>query len=200
MALLDSELDRIRFETGWNLLNVGAEPYIGVAAIFSQVIQPNLRAGAVTTSATPVVAAAAPASITLTLASGTGFLTGQRIVVDVDDAQEVVTAQLVVGAALTVTLSKAHSGTYPLTVEGGESIVRECLQNIRAVKGKMATTFGEGTIKKVDEIEFYQNSKGSLFGMLGDQLMFWRDELCSALGIRNSWRAKQRSGSSIAMY
>ena len=30
MPILDSELDRIRAELGYNLLNVGAEPYIGV--------------------------------------------------------------------------------------------------------------------------------------------------------------------------
>lgn len=200
MAILDSELDRIRFETGWNLLNIGAEPYIGVAAIFSQVIQPNLRAGATTTSATAVSAADSPRPLTITLALGTGFLSGQRVVIDVDDRQEVVTAELVSGVSLTASLAKAHSGTYPVTVEGGESIVRECLQNIRAVKAKMATTFGEGPIKKVDELEFYQGFKGSLFGALGDQLMFWRDELCSAVGIRNSWKSKQRAGSSMAMY
>lgn len=200
MALLDSELDRIRHETGWNLLNVGAEPYIGVAAIFSQVIQPNLRSGAVTSSATTVTAATTPTPVTLTLTSGTNFTTGDRVVIDVDDRQEVVTAQLVSGASLTVLLTKAHTGTYPVTVEGGETIVRECLSNIRAVKAKMATTFGEGTIRKVDELEFYQHGRAGMFGALGDQLMFWRDELCSAVGIGNQWRKRRAAGSSLALY
>lgn len=42
MALLDSELARIKWHLGFNLLDVGATPYIGVAAIFEQVIQPTL--------------------------------------------------------------------------------------------------------------------------------------------------------------
>ena len=200
MAILDSELDRIRFETGWNLLAVGAEPYIGVAAIFDRVIQPNMRSGALTTSSTAVPESTNPAVRTLTLASGTGFETGCRVVVDVDDRQEVVTAQSVTGASLVAVLSKPHSGTYQVTVEGGESIVRECLKNIRDVKAQMATSFGEGTLKKVDEVEFYQIGRVGMFGALGEQLMFWRDELCSPLGIANMWRRRRSAGSSLSLY
>jgi hypothetical protein len=40
--LTDSEISRLKYETGFNLLTVGAEPYIGVTALFSQVIQPFL--------------------------------------------------------------------------------------------------------------------------------------------------------------
>lgn len=200
MALLDSELDRIRFETGWNLLTVGAEPYIGIAAIFDRVIQPNMRAGAVTSSSTGVTSTSFGSPLTITLADGTGFNTGARIVVDVDDRQETLTAQLVSGTALTAVFSKPHSGTYQVTVEGGESIVRECLKAIRDVRAQMANTFGEGTLKKVDEVEFYQNGKASLFGNLGDQLMFWRDELCSALGIANMWKRRRSAGASLSLY
>ena len=201
MAILDSELDRIRFETGWNLLAVGAEPYIGVAAIFDRVIQPNMRTGALTSSATAVTDSNLSKPFAITLASGIGFATDARVVVDVDDRQETVTAQIVSGTSLTAVFSKPHSGTYSVTVEGGESIVRECLRNIRNVKAQMATTFGEGTVKKVDEVEFYQIGNGiGMFGALGDQLMFWRDELCSALGIANMWRRKRSAGSSLSLY
>ena len=46
MALLDSELARIRYELGVNLMTLGAEPFIGVMVLFSQVIQPYLSTGA----------------------------------------------------------------------------------------------------------------------------------------------------------
>jgi hypothetical protein len=201
MALLDSELDRIRFETGWNLLNVGAEPYIGVAAIFSQVIQPYLRSGAITTSSTAVTAASEATPVTLTLASAIGFSAQCRVVVDVDDAQEAATVQSLSGSNITLALKNAHTGAYAVTVEGGESIVRELLGQIRAVRVQMGQTFGEGALKKVDEVEFY-DVKGTQarFGMLGDQLMYWRDELCSALGISNGWRQKRSTGSRMSLY
>lgn len=199
MALLDSELARCKFELGFNLIST-AQPYIGdVVSIFETIIQQYLGAGAVTTAST-VVAANTGALIPITLTDATGFVAGQRVVVDVDEHQETVTSEKLTGAVLSLYLKKAHSGTYAVTVEGGESIVRECLQNIRDVKAKMATTFGEGPLKKVDEIEFYQAVKTSLFGMLGDQLTFWRDELASALGLQNMWRRRQSAGSVMSLY
>ncbi len=56
MALLDSEIARIKAELGYNLLTTGAVPYIGVTQVFEQVIQQNVLAGAKTTSATVVTA------------------------------------------------------------------------------------------------------------------------------------------------
>ena len=52
MALLESEIIRLRFECGYNLLNAGAEPYVSVVAIFNQVIATYMQAGATTTSST----------------------------------------------------------------------------------------------------------------------------------------------------
>jgi len=102
---------------------------------------------------------------------------------------------------VTLYLKLAHSGTYPVTVEGGESIVREYLARIRDVKAQMAQTFGEGSLKKVDEIEFYQTMKGAtLFGNLGAQLSWWRDELASVLGIRSGWAQKRSGGQRMAVY
>ena len=42
MALTDVELAAVKRELGFNVLAVGAEPYIGVAALFESVIAPNL--------------------------------------------------------------------------------------------------------------------------------------------------------------
>lgn len=199
MALLDSEVARIKAELGYNVLDIGAEPYIGVAAIFSQVIQPYLSGGAVTTSSTAVTAASSPTPVVLTLASATGFAAGARVVIDVDDRQEVATIQSLSGAFATVQLSKAHSGTYPVTVDGGESIVRELLGLIRGVKAEMAQTFGTGSIKKVDEVEFYSTG-GTAFGALGVQLSAWREELAAVLGIQSMWARKRQGAQRLAVY
>lgn len=186
MALLDSEIARIKAELGYNLLTTGAVPYIGVTQVFEQVIQENVTSGATTTSSTSVTAASSPTPVTLTLASVTGFTAGDRAVVDVDTRQELATVQAVGVSSITLLLSKAHTGTYPVTVEGGESLVRECLRRIIDVKTSLASSQGEGALKKVDEIEFYQTGS-SLFGTLGNQLMFWRNELAAALGVPNLW-------------
>lgn len=200
MALLDSELARIKSELGWNLLNTGALPYIGVTSLFEQIIGPNLTAGAVTTSATGV-SASVPASLaSLTLASATGFTAGARIVVDVDARQETVTLESLSGSIASALLANPHSGTYPVTVEGGESIVRENLARIRNVKAQMAQAFGAGSLKKVDEVEFYDTHGQTLFGVLGEQLKFWRDELASALGIASMWRQRGGGSSRLAVY
>ena len=196
MALSTSEIQRIKAELGWNLLSTGAEPYIGTAMVFEQVIAVYLTAGAATTSATTVAAADAPTSRAITLTSVTGFAEGNRIWLDVDDRGESATIQSLVGAVATVVLSKPHSGTYPVYVDGGESIVRELLSRIKAVKDELGGIFGEGAIKKVDEVEFYQTGMTS-FGSTARALMFWRDELASALGniTLNRWRSRSGGGS-----
>jgi hypothetical protein len=103
------------------------------------------------------------------------------------------------GANVTLLLSGEHSGTYPVTVEAGEAIVREMLRRIQDVKAQMAQTFGEGTLRKVDEIEWYQ-SPGTLFGNLGNQLAFWRDELASSLGVASLWRQRTSGSQRLSVY
>lgn len=200
MALTDAELARLKAELGYNLIGI-AQPYINVVAIFEGVIQPYLGSGASTTSATAVTATTppSPAAVALTLASATGFHAFDRVVVDVDDAQETATVASVSGSTITVRLQKAHSGTYPVLVEGGESIVRELLSRIREVKAEMAETFGEGSIRKVDEVEFYQTG-GTAFGNLGGQLWSWREELAAVLGIPSMWAQKRQGAQRLSAY
>jgi len=202
MALLDSEIARCKYELGYNLLTVAAEPYIGVARVFELVIQPNLLEGAKTTSATVVTAVAAGAlasPVTLTLASATGFSAGDRVIIDVDDRQETATVQNVVGSTITVLLSKTHTGTYPVTVERGESIVREILGRLRDIANKLGTSVVQQVgIKQVDEIEFFG---GNVFSVRREMLNlqnYWRDELASALGVENL--RSTRGGSAVAVY
>ncbi len=198
MALLTSELERVKYELGYNLIGI-AQPYIDTVSIFEGVIQPYLSAGAKTTSATVVTAASTPTPVTLVLTSGTGFTSGDRVVIDVDGRQEVVTARLASGASLTVDLKLAHTGTYPVTVEGGESIIRELLRSIRECKAEMGSTFGEGALKKVDEVEWYQGGS-TMFGNIGAQLSFWREELASALGIPSMWSKRRAGAQRMSVY
>ncbi len=104
------------------------------------------------------------------------------------------------GNTISVYLTKAHTGSYPVVVEAGESIVRDLLGKIRAVKDEMASTLGEGSLKQVDEIQFYAVKSKSLFGILGDQLMYWRDELAAALGIPSMWRLRAAGAQSLSVY
>jgi hypothetical protein len=188
VSLSASELARIRAELGYNVLTVGAEPYISYHALFDVVIQPYLQAGTATTSATAVTAATSPTPVTLTLTSATGFSAGVRVVIDVDARQEVATIQSLSGTSMVVHLSKAHSGTYPVTVEGGETIVRGILRQLdrlTGVGGQLESSATTSGIKKVDEIEFFGESSEDKTAGIQSLISYWRDELASALGVVN---------------
>ncbi len=200
MALTDAEIWRCKAELGFNLLETGAEPYIGTTAVFNQVIQLYMSAGAATTSSTAVTAATTPTPVTLSLASGTGFSAFDRVAIDVDERQEIPTVQSVSGNNIVVLLMKAHTGTYPVTVEAGESIVREILTKIRAVKSRMSTTFGTGSLKKVDELEWYQSGTQTQFGNLGSEIDYWRNELSAALGVPSMWSVRRAAGATLSVY
>lgn len=211
MALLTSELTDLRVALGYNALGVNAEPYVEYHAIFDRVVVTYLQAGASTTSATTVVASSngAFAPVTLVLTSATGFTAGDRIIVDVDSRQEEATAQSLSGTNLTVQLKLAHTGTYPITVDGGETIVRRLLRRIHAVQDQLASPIGlkaagSGGLKRVDEIEFHPTGMktygGTYFGQLSRELMRLRDELASALGVQNLFRVRQGGGLSMAVY
>ena len=185
MALTTAELRRIKYELGYNVVGAGAEAYISVVAVFEQVIAAYLTSGATTTSSTVVAAATTPTPVALTLTSATGFAAGDRIWLDVDDRQECATIQSLAAPAATVLLSKAHTGTYPVTVESGETIVRELLGKIRLVdQAQMDVGLAAGGIKKADEVEFQSKAEGgSPAAVLSGQREHWRRELASALGV-----------------
>lgn len=200
MALSTSELRRIRAELGYNVLNAGAEPFIGVHAVFDQVIAEYMQAGAATTSTTAVTAASSPTPVAITLASATGFTAGDRVIIDVDTRQEIVTIQSVSGSAITVQLQLTHSGTYPVEVEGGQSIVRRLLRNLAAISEQVDSAGSTAGIKKVDEIEFFGEGSSAQLSRLLELQMSQRDELASVLGVQNLWRLRQGAGLSTALY
>lgn len=201
MPFSTSELARIKAELWYNLLTVGADIYVGVVQLFEQVVNQYISAEIATTSATSVTAQTSPTPVALTLASATGFTAGDQVVVDVDSRRERATVASLTGSAITVQLSLAHSGTYPVTVIGPISLSREILGRIDAVKAKMATTFGAGALKRVDEIEFYAVGKSgkTQFGAMGDELAYWRNELASVLGVPNAWLYKQNTRGSTVL-
>lgn len=205
MALSDSEIYRIRKELGYNVLTVGAEPYIGIVAIFNRVIQTYMSGGASTTSSTAVTAASTPTVVGLVLASITGFTTGDRVVVDVDSFRETPTIRSISGSTISVALSLAHTGTYPVVVEGGETMVRDLLRKIEAVNTQLDAASSTAGLKRAEDIEWYQSQTGAYggsaqLGALYSQRSQLRDELAMLLGVENLWRVRQSAGSSVAVY
>lgn len=201
MAFSTSELARIKAELGYNLLLVGADVYVGVTQLFEQVVNGFISAEVATTSATTVTASDSPTPVALTLASAVGFAAGDQVVVDVDSRRERATIAALSGSIATVQLSLAHSGTYPVSVVGPIVLAKEILGRIDAIKSRMATTYGQGALKRVDEIEFYavgRNGK-TQFGAMGDELMYWRNELASILGVPNGWASRQGHSGTVSL-
>ncbi len=198
--LLNSEIKRCKLELGYPLEASGAEPYIGIVAVFEQVVQAFLDGGATTTSSTAVSVQDEPTPVTIEVALATGFSLFDHVTVDVDSRRETATVSLISGTSVTLMLKKPHSGTYPVAVEGGESIVRDILSRIAAVKEELLQNFGAGALKSVDEISFYSIGNKTLFGTLGENLMFWRDELSGAIGVPNAWHSIKGSNGALSVY
>lgn len=204
MALLTSELRRIRHELGYTVLETGADVYVGVTAIFETVIADFLQAGATTTSSTAVSAPEVAGTFTpvdILLTSATGFAQFDRAIFDVDSRQEIATISAISGPTITVLLAKEHSGTYPVTVEGGEAIVRDLLRKITKAADQLDEAAEAAGIKKVDEIEFFGGRDGSVrLKEQYDLREYYRKELADLLGIDYLREKKRHSGSAIALY
>lgn len=204
MALLQSELLRIRYELGYNTLTIGADPYISYSAVFDAVIVPYLSAGATTTSSTSVASSTTPTPVALTLADATGFHAGDVVIVDVDSRQERAVIESLSGSVARVLLSKAHATSYPVTVEGGEAIVRSILSKLYDVEEKIVAASKTAGLKSAgrNAVSWYGgNEGGSVLSSLSSIQMHWRDQLASALGVANMWRMRGfGSGGSSEVY
>lgn len=207
MALSTSELVRLRAEMGFNVLSVGAEPYISYVAIFDRVIQVYMQGGASTTSSTAVTAATTPTVVTLTLLSAVGFTAGDKAVIDVDSFMETPTIRAVSGSTIDVALSLAHTGTYPVTVEGGETLIREMLRKIQGVKDQFAQVVQTAGLKRAEDIEWYQAGAGNSaaggsaqLAALFAQRDYYREELSALLGVPNLWKQKRSAGSNVVVW
>jgi hypothetical protein len=294
MALTTSEIQRIKAELGFNLLNAGADVYVGgITAFFENVLQVYAQSGASTTCTTVIpTPTQLPTAVAITLASSSGFASGLQVLIDVDGLQEAVTIQSISGSVITVLLAKPHQGTYPVTipstgtvtssttvvpalpspptlasltlasavgfsandtiivddgvrqestkaisvignvvtcmllkghagtyavtVEGGESIIRSILQilqtlsplggNAGSLGGNLGGAADGAGIKKVDEIEFFGATSfaGTGASFAGNTLQqtlalieYWRDQLASVIGIR---RRNKKCGGTLSQY
>lgn len=202
MPFSTSQLERIKAELGYNVMQVGADPYIGVHQIFEVVVNTNIAAEVTTTVVScAITVAASPATNVLSLVSAVGFAAGARVFIDVDSRKENVTIQALAGNDITVQLTKAHDGEVPVSLEGPIPLAIEKLCRILEVKDEMAQTFGYGALKAVDEVEFYNTGDSTtLFGSLGEQLKYWRAELASILGVPSLWAQRASAGSRIAVF
>ena len=201
MALLDSEIQRIRYELGYTLLDVNSEPYVEYFGTINRIVALYLNSGATTTSSTTVAVADTLTQRTLTLASATGFIAGATIYVDVLPQQERAVIQSISGSNVVVYLQKAHVGTYPVTVDGGESIIREKIAQLYAIDEKISAALNTAGLKRVDDIEFYGGTKATSQAVMLAQLRdMRRDELASALGVVNLHKARKGQGQCVSVY
>lgn len=199
MALTNEEIVRIKYELGYNVTGIGAEPYITYVALFDRAVQPYL-VDAATTSSTSVTAADGGALATLTLASNpsstsatqaTAFVQGSSIVVDVGVAQETSIIQSISGLVITCNLSLAHSGTYPVRLQGAEQIVRDIFARLDRIKSELLNVapLTAGLSALVGEVEFFSSGRNNLRGGRSkfEDLIFQRTvarrDLAAALGV-----------------
>jgi hypothetical protein len=200
VTLLDSEIQRCKAELGGHLLDPSSTYGDDWSGRFETAVKPYMTAGAVTSSTTSVIPESPPVPAAITLASATGFAQFARVVVDVDARQEVVTTQSLSGASLTALFTKTHSGTYPVTVEGGESIVREKLAELNAARTQRAKSKGRGAMKAiVGDIEWH-DTKSSAFQLSSQEISTLRDELAAILGVENLWNRRKAAGARLSVY
>lgn len=208
MGLLDCEIIDLKQQLGYHLLDSGSEPYITYEPIFKNVVAKWLYSAPITKSSTTVViqTPAYPADYTLTIVDPTGLVEHQSVYVDLGFFQEKTMIKNMVGNAITVTLSKPHSGTYPVIVEGGESKVRELLRKLTyldSFDGALFSAAQSAGIKKVDEVEFQEArtylGQKSRIQEIEYLIRKYRIELAHAVGVPCFW-GYEEGGFSFVLY
>lgn len=199
MALTDDELQRVRAELADNVLDLGALPYIGHRNIYD-VIKANVSASSVaaTSSSTAVTAAGAT---TLTLGTTSGLVAGTKVQLDADDARETVSVRAVSGSTISVVCRKTHSGTYPVEVESGLTLVRGCLADLAVLQDRVNDAAASAGIKKVDEVEFFGPADGrSVLDELRRAQYARRLDLARLCGLGAILGINSRHGGSVEVY
>lgn len=216
--LRQEEIQRLKFELGYNIVQVGAEAYLldGYAAVFDKAIEPYL-VDLGSSSTTVVTAAGTPTAVAITVASNpaiTGltnqnltFVQGSTVVVDVGPMQETGVCVLgITGLVLTMQLQLAHGtvGSYPVLLQGGEQVVRDLFTRLDVIKGELLNTSPKTAgVEQVDEIKLSAAEKGrrgrrNKFDDLLCQRDLARKDLASALGVPNLWELRGKYGGSGA--
>lgn len=203
MALLQSELQALRFHLGFNQELISAQAYLwdGVTQTLEQIVAVYLQSGWLAHTPTAVVASplpSPPTTVTLTMNEGVSgvynnvavaFNVGDTIVVDQGIQQEYSFVQVVTQPnQIQCALQNAHSGTYPVTVEGGETIIRKCLTRLLRIELEMDAyrkAAGVSAAGGPTGVKFYASngSQKSRWGELQEMYKFWRAELALSVGI-----------------
>lgn len=218
MALRAEEILQIKYELGVSVTLIGAEPYITYLAIFDKAIAPYII-DPTTTSVTPVTAASAGAQIAVTVAaipviagsSTPAFTVGTTVNVDVGPNAEPSQILIVSGTTIWLTLANAHgaNGVYPITMAGGENVVRTILARINAIESQMTNIAPQAAgVQQVDEIKLYASTRvggrssntRDMFGSLVEQREQARDDLGEAVGFSNLRRLKRQAGGRMELY
>jgi hypothetical protein len=209
MGISNAEIVRLRAELGYNAVQV-SNPYLTSYALFETVIAQYVEAGGDTTSSTPVIAQSSPTAIALTLASvptdsnGNALVALDQVVIDVDSLLERVTVQSISGSVITVLLQLAHSGTYPVSVDGGVAMVREKLAYIRNLTAQIQKMMKAAGVSKTDDVEFHKpNDMVRVLGPAGavwEQREWERAELADFLGVVYLRGMREQGGGSVTAY
>lgn len=188
MAITSSEVESLRFHLGYGNVGVGAYPYTpdGFKELFEQVIGPNLT-GDTETSATSSTTAGAVA--TVTPASMTGIVAYARLVCDVGDDAEIVTVRSVTATTFSARFAKAHAGSWPIALLGGQARLRLLLGQADTAWQAMqdASVGSTAGLKQVDkgDVEWFQG-----FQVLKDRLSHYRaivGEISSLVRVQPAW-------------
>lgn len=189
------EMQRIKYELGDTVLNVGAQPWIGIRSVWNVIKDNVLGSDTPPTSSSTTVSAVGAVSITV--ASVTDLVAGTRVQIDVDGQRETCTVRAVTGSALSLITRKLHSGTYPVEIESSLTIVRGIISDLTQLEQvNTLASFDQLGLRRVDEVEWAE--KGASYWIeYGKQIL--RRKLASACGV--SWiYSASRGGSGLEVY
>ena len=129
MALTAGEVEALRRHLQYGNIGVGAYPNTpdGFYEVFYDVISPYLSTGTETSATTAITA---NTTTTVTPASMTGIAVYGRLVVDADEAAEVVTVKAVTATTHVAAFKKAHAASgYPIATDSGVARLRLLLND-----------------------------------------------------------------------
>lgn len=192
-TLTDDEMARIKSELDDNVADYGAQPYLDVRAVYD-VIRDHVNSSSVTpTSSSTSITSVGPT--TITLASATGYAAGQRVVIDSDEARETVTIRSLSGTSASIVATKTHSGTYPVEVESGLTIVRGILSDLITLDTQSRAQVGSALgLKRVDEVE-WSTDQGGIITAFAAQRQMLRRRLANACGLASLYAMNRARGS-----
>ena len=151
MALTAGEVEALRRHLQYGNIGVGAYPNTpdGFYEVFYDVISPYLSTGTETSATTAITA---NTTTTVTPASMTGIAVYGRLVVDADEAAEVVTVKAVTATTFVAAFKKAHAASgYPIATDSGVARLRLLLNDADKAFATMtgSTITGSAGLKSV---------------------------------------------------